>query len=95
MQQTLILQLDDRVFAVIQQQAENLGIPLEEFAASLLAQQFPPMPQQDLTGMEKSRAKANFERHFGRLHLGSAISLENESIDEDLAQEYSNPHGDL
>lgn len=35
---------------------------------------------------------ANFELHFGALSLPNGTSIDNESIDADLAKEYSNAH---
>ncbi|WP_414514105.1 hypothetical protein [Nostoc sp. PCC 9305] len=36
----LTLELNDRIFAAIQQQAEAIGVPCERLAATLLEQQF-------------------------------------------------------
>ena len=39
---------------------------------------------------KREAARARFERHFGALSLDNATSLNNESIDADLAGEYAN-----
>ena len=88
MSQILTLELNDRVFAAIQQQAENIGIAPESLAAKLLEQKFSHFNFL-LTDAEKESRRAKFERHFGAIDLGFSTDLDNESIDADLAKEYS------
>jgi hypothetical protein len=88
MSQILTLELNDQVFAAIQQQAESIGIPPESLAATLLEQKL-SQTSIVLTQIEKERGRAKFEQHFGTVNLGNAPNLDNESIDADLAEEYA------
>jgi hypothetical protein len=92
MSQILTLELNDQIFAAIQQQAENMGIAPESLATKLLEQKLSQMYNFLLTDIEKQSRRAKFERHFGEIDLGYSIDLDNESIDADLAKEYSSPH---
>jgi predicted lipid carrier protein YhbT len=92
MSHILTLKLNDRVFAAIQQQAKNIGIAPESLAEKLLEQKFSQIFRHLLTDAEKESRRARFERHFGAIDLGFSIDLDNESIDADLAKEYSNTH---
>ncbi|MFQ4144917.1 hypothetical protein [Chlorogloeopsis sp. ULAP02] len=92
MSQILTLELSDRVFSSIQQQAKKIGISPERLAAILLEQQFDQVFKLLLTEAEKEVARAKFERHFGEINLGYATDVDNESIDADLAKEYANTH---
>lgn len=49
-------------------------------------------PHTLLSEVEKQAARERFERHFGEVNLGFATGPDNESIDADLAREYSNTH---
>lgn len=69
MNQSLKLELNDRIFAAIQQQAEAIGIPPEKLAVKLLEQQFGQVFKLLLSEAEKEAARAKFERYFGTLHL--------------------------
>jgi hypothetical protein len=92
MSQILTLELNDQVFAAIKRQAENIGIPPENLAATLLEEKFSQIFRLLLTDAEKESGRAKFERHFGSINLGFSTDLGNESIDADLAKEYSNTH---
>lgn len=92
MSQILTLELSDRVFAAIQKQAQNIGIPPESLAANLLEQKFSQIVNLLLTEKETEDGQAKFERHFGTLNLSYITNLDNESIDADLAKEYSSTH---
>ncbi len=92
MSQILTLELNDKIFAAIQKQAENIGIPPESLAAKLLEQKFSEINNLLLTETEKQNRRAKFERHFGTLDFGCTVDLDNESIDTDLAKEYSITH---
>ena len=91
MSQILTLDLNDRVFTAIQQQAQSIGIPPELLAANLLEQKFAVFTGL-LTNTEQQAKRAKFERHFGEIDLGLATNLDNESIDADLAKEYASNH---
>lgn len=92
MSQILTLELNDQVFAAIQRQAENIGIPPENLAATLLEQKFSQIFKLLPTDAEKENGRKKFERHFGVIDLGFSTDLNNESIDADLAKEYSSTH---
>ncbi|OCQ94659.1 hypothetical protein BCD67_04090 [Oscillatoriales cyanobacterium USR001] len=92
MSQILTLELNDRVFAAIQQQSENIGIPPERLVATLVEQNFTQIFRTLLTDTEKEVRRAKFERHFGEIDLGFATDIDNESIDADLAKEYASNH---
>lgn len=91
MSQSLTLELSEQVFAMIQQQAQAVGISPAQLAATLLEQQFPHFKLL-LDDAEKNAARARFERHFGTLELNDPTDLDNESIDADLAKEYASTH---
>lgn len=88
MNQTLTLELNEQVFAAIQLQAKTIGVSPEQFAATLLEQQF---TQGSLfcLDVETETTRAKFESHFGMLEADS-IHADNESIDADLVKEYLN-----
>jgi hypothetical protein len=92
MTQSLKLELNDQIFAAIQQQAEAIGIPPEQLAATLLDKQFGQVFKLSLPEAEKEVARAKFQRHFGTLNLEHPLNLDNESIDADLVREYANTH---
>jgi hypothetical protein len=92
MSQILTLDLNDRVFAAIQQQAASIGIPPERLAANLLEQKFAKFFTDLLTDTEQQAKRARFQRHFGEIDMGLATDLDNESIDADLAREYASNH---
>lgn len=92
MSQILTLELSDKVFTTIQQQAENIGISPERLAATLLEQRFGQAFKRLLTEAEREVARERFERHFGAINLGYATGADNESIDADLATEYASVH---
>jgi hypothetical protein len=92
MSQILTLELNDQVFAAIRRQAENIGIPPENLAATLLEQKFSHPFRLMLTDADKVSGREKFERHFGSIDLNFAMGLDNESIDADLAKEYSSTH---
>jgi hypothetical protein len=84
--------LNDQVFDTIKQQAENIGIPSENLEATLLEEKLSQIFKLLLTNAEKESGQAKLEHHFGSINLGFSTDLDNESIDADLAKEYSNTH---
>lgn len=90
MSQILTLKLNDKVFAAIQQQAEAMGISPELLAANLLERQSDRVSNQIMDEVEKEIApRKKFESHFGEISLSDEIDVDNDSIDADLAMEYS------
>ncbi len=92
MSQILTLEINEQVFAAIQRRAETIGISPERLAATLLEQQFTEALKLLLDEAERDAARAKFERHFGTLKLNDSMSLDNDSIDADLAREYASTH---
>lgn len=79
MSQILTLELSDRVFTAIQQQAETIGVPPERLAASLLEQQFTQVFKLLLTEAEKEVARARFVSEWSfnrRLFLLGRVPFE-------------------
>ncbi|WP_330483633.1 hypothetical protein [Tumidithrix elongata] len=93
MSQILTLELSERVFAAIQQQAETIGMSPEYLAATLLERQLANTFKLLLNEVEKDEARTRFERHFGALN-DQSMSFDNENIDADLAREYAGIHED-
>jgi tRNA splicing ligase len=94
MSQILTLEISEQVFAAIQRQATATGVTPERLAAILIEQRFTQIPELCVDEAQKEIARARFERHFGTLSPNNAVSLNNESIDADLAKEYANTHED-
>ena len=91
MGQSLTVELSDEVYAALRRQAKAAGTSLARVAAASLERQFKgtgTLP----TDAEKQAARERFERHFGEVNLGHPTGAENESIDADLAREYSSAH---
>lgn len=89
MTQSLKLELNDQIFAAIQQQAKAIGIPPEQLAATLLEQQFGQVFKLLLPEAEKEAARQRFRRHIGAIDLGYPTGADNASIDADLIKAYS------
>jgi hypothetical protein len=92
MSQILTLELNDQVFAAIRQQAENIGIPPENLAATLLEQKLFPIFKLIQTDAATVSGRDRFERHFGTIESNSAIDIDNDAIDADLVSEYASTH---
>jgi hypothetical protein len=96
MRYTLTLELSDRAFSAIQQQAESEGVAPESLAAVFLEQRFNQMLKHLQPDGESQAASSKFEQHFGTLSLEQTIDIDintdNESIDADLAREYVSTH---
>ena len=97
MSQTLILELSDAVYTIIQRQAEAAGTSPAHWLAKTLERQYsPPHTRQSVgaqrTAAEQQAARERFERHFGAVDRADAIGADNEQIDADLAREYTDAH---
>jgi hypothetical protein len=97
MSQTLIIELSDEVYAMIQRQAEEAGTPPADWLANALELQYGRvrtwqrgLTQRTAAGQQTARER--FERHFGELDLSHATGVDNEQIDADLAREYADSH---
>jgi len=97
MSQTLILELSDAVYTLIQHQAEGAGTSPAHWLAHTLEQQygrFPASPRAEArrTAAEQHAARERFEQHFGAVDVAEATGADNEQIDADLAREYADTH---
>ena len=93
MSQSLTVELSDEVYAALRRQAQATGTSLAHVAAASLERQFKGT-RMLRTDAEKQAARERFERHFGEVNLGHPTGVDNESIDADLAREYSSTHGE-
>jgi hypothetical protein len=97
MGQTLILELSDEIYTIIQRQAEAAGTTPAHWLVKILEQQYgPPHTRQRVeawhTAAEQQAARERFERHVGEVDLVDAIGADNEQIDAELAREYADSH---
>ena len=91
MSQSLTVELTDEVYTALRRQAQATGTSLAHVAAASLERQFIGTGTLR-TDTEKQAARERFERHFGEVNLGHLAGADNESIDADLAREYSSTH---
>ena len=96
MSQTLILELSDAVYTIIQRQAEAAGTSPEHWLANTLERQYRPHTGKSAgvqrTAAEQQAARERFAQHFGAVDRADAIGADNEQIDADLAREYTDAH---
>ena len=83
------LELSDEVYKPLVKVAEKAGLPLEEW---ILARLLAYVPRVALSDQDRAQAMARLMRHAGAVDLGHLTDASNESIDEDLAREYSSTH---
>ena len=88
MNQSLTLTLKESTFAALQQQARHLGISPELLSVNLLEQQIEKTIYAQANNAQGSLAQQRFSSHFGQLSLDNTTSVDNDSIDADLAQQY-------
>ena len=91
MSQSLTVELSDEVYAALRRQAQAAGTSLAHLAAALLERQFKATGALR-TDAEMQACRERFERLFGEVNLGHPTGADNESIDTDLAREYSSTH---
>ena len=89
MSTVVTLELPDNVYEPLVKVAEKAELPLEEW---ILARLRVYVPQVALSEQERAEAMARLMRHAGAVNLGHPTGVDNESIDADLAREYSNAH---
>ena len=97
MSQTLILELSDDVYTIIQRQAEGAGTSPAQWLAMALERQYHveqpwPSTAMPLPMSEHHTAQQRFEQHFGEVDLAEAVGVDNEQIDRELAQTYTDTH---
>jgi hypothetical protein len=93
MSKTLTFEIMDEIYAVLEQQAEREGRPVEAVALEWLARHA-SKPRPKLSDEERRAARERLMRHAGAASLGYPTGADNESIDRDLAREYGNTHED-
>jgi len=79
MSQILTLELPDEVYEAVKKAAEAKGKTPAEWVTESLRQRLPVRDER-------------LRRHFGAIDLGHPTGADNESIDADLAREYSSSH---
>ena len=89
MSHVLTLELPDDVFGPLVKVAEKAGQPLERWVLVRLRAY---VPRVTLSEQERVEAMARLMRHAGAVNLGYPTGADNESIDADLAREYSSTH---
>ena len=83
------LELPDNVYKPLVKVAKKAELPLEEWILARLRAYVPPMA---LSEQERAEAMARLMQHAGAVNLGHPTGMDNESIDADLAREYSSAH---
>ena len=89
MNQILTLEISEQVFTAMQLQAAKTGVSPELLAAILIEKQVTSSASLPVDEVIAETACLKFERHFGTLPE-SKITVDNESVDADLAREYAN-----
>ena len=90
MSHQVTVELSDSAFAALEVEASAVAQPIAQVAAAALEQRFQGTDGRTNSDAEKQAARERFERHFGSINLGHPTGADNESIDADLAREYSN-----
>jgi hypothetical protein len=89
MSTVVTLELPDSVYEPLVKVAEKAELPLEEWILARLQAYVLPVT---LSEQERAKAMARLMRHAGAANLGHPTGVDNESIDADLAREYSSAH---
>jgi hypothetical protein len=82
MSQILTVELNDKVYAALSQQAEGAGVPLSEWIAISLEQRSGLLNKQQ-TEAEKELARKRFRCYAGSINLGYSTGVDNEGMDAD------------
>ena len=90
MSHQVTVELSDSAFAALEVEANAVAQPVAQVAAAALEQRFQGKEGRTNSDAEEQTARERFERHFGAVNLGRPTGADNESIDADLAGEYSN-----
>ncbi len=88
MSHTVTLELTDKIYSALQQQADKVGLSVTDLITQKL-QQPDELSSNISIEIEKEIRKQRFESHFGEIEPSDPKSIDNETIDADLAQEYS------
>ncbi|MGM0488004.1 MAG: hypothetical protein ACQESR_14725 [Planctomycetota bacterium] len=91
MSQLVVIQLDERLYRILQEEAMAAGVSVEELAAVSLERRFQMMSR--VPSSEHAQAgQPSLERHFGEIDLGYPTGADNSDIDADLGRECSDMH---
>lgn len=89
----LTVELPDEVFAALAAQSRATGRPGEELAAARLkVRLFGRVRPDNRSEEEKQKARRAFRSMFGTINMPEAVGLDNERIDQELANEYLDDH---
>ncbi len=91
MSKTITFDVPDDLYEVFHMVASASGKRIEEVALDFFSKTA-PRSRHYKSQEEANEARARFEQHFGEISLGYATGADNESIDADLAREYSSSH---
>ncbi len=89
MSTVVTLELPDNIYKPLVKVAEKAELPLEGWILTRLQAYVLPVA---LSEQERAKAMARLMRHAGAVNLGHPTGVDNESIDVDLAREYSSTH---
>jgi len=87
MSRTLTIHIEEGTFSRLELEAKVRGDAPAVIAASAIEERF----GKEEGGTTSMNAQKRFEAHFGKIDLGHPSGADNESIDKDLASEYSGP----
>lgn len=92
MSQQLTLELNDEVYADLQQKANAVGLSIAEWIVAALSTQSNGVSRVLHSVAQQEEARQRFRSHAGAISLGYATDIDNESIDADLARAYANQY---
>jgi len=89
MSRSLIVEVSEEAYAVLQREAQATGLSAAAIAASAVENQFRAAGPAHGDLEHRQQARDRFERHFGEIKLNPPTRVDNDSIDSDLAAEYN------
>lgn len=92
MSQQLTLELSDEVYADLQQRASAVGLTITEWIVATLSQQGNAVSGVLHSADQQEEARQRFRSYAGKISLGYATGITNESIDADLARAYADEY---
>lgn len=94
MSQHLTLELSDEVYANLQQQANAMGLSVDNWVMALLSRHGNGVTATEPSALQLEEARQRFRRHAGAIQLDQPTGVDNESIDADLVRAYANEYKD-
>jgi hypothetical protein len=89
MSTNLPIQLSDHTFQALASAAVNVGKTPAELAADVVERTYGSTPSK----VDPRVARAEFERCFGSIDIGTPVGVANDEIDRDLARIYQSSVG--